>query len=173
MAISPDDELIATVDEQSKVQIRAVDSGQLLMSFSVLKPQEKESLLHEDRRGRIPTAAIASEPDTRKLTRILAVACAGVIRLYDSETGRLERSLQDNCFIDELKKLGKDDPREVKKLTTIPHAHGRVCAIAFSADGSLLASSGAHLLRPGGRSVIDAEIPTHGKLNSGTRRRAN
>ncbi len=87
-----------------------------------------------------------------------------MIRFYDSETGRLDRSLEDKRLLDELKELGKDDPTEVKKLTTISHAHGLTYSIAFSPDGSLLASSGTHLIRPGGRSVINAEIPTHGKL---------
>ena len=164
VAFSPDDDLIATVDEQAKVVVRTADSGIALLAFSVLTPEEKKLLLHEDRQGRIHTAAIAFSPDPRLLTRTLAVACDSVIRFYDSETGRLDRSLEDKRLLDELKELGKDDPTEVKKLTTIPHAHGLTYSIAFSPDGSLLASSGTHLIRPGGRSVINAEIPTHGKL---------
>jgi len=164
VAISPDDELIVTVDEQAKVVTRTADSGAVLLSFSALTPKEKKLLLHEDRQGRIHTAAIDFEPDPRLLTRTLAVACDSVIRFYDSETGRPLRSLEDKRFVDELRELGKDDPTEIEKLTTVPHAHGRVYSIAFSPDGSLLASSGSHLLRPGGRSVINEEIPTHGKL---------
>lgn len=164
VAISPDDELVATVDEQAKVEVRTADSGAMLLSRIVLTPDEKKLLLHEDRQGRIHTASITFSPDPRLLTRTLAVACDSVIRFYDSETARLERSLEDKRLVDELKELGKDDPTEIKKLTTIPHAHGRVYSIAFSPDGAFLASAGSHLLRPGGRSVINAEIPTHGKL---------
>ena len=164
LAISPDDELVATVDEQAQVSVYTADSGRMLLSFSVLTPEEKKLLLPEDRQGRLHTAAITFSPDPRLLTRTLAVACDSVIRFYDSETGRPKCSLEDKRLIDELKGLGKDDPREIEKLTNVPHAHGRVYAIAFSPDGASFVSGGRHLLRPGGRSVINSEIATHGHL---------
>lgn len=164
VAISPDDELVATVDEQARVSVYAAERGLMLLSFNVLTPDEKKLLLLEDREGRLHTAAITFSPDPRLLTRTLAVACDSVIRFYDSETGRRQCSLEDKRLIDELKGLGKDDPREIEKLTNVPHAHGRVYAIAFSPDGASFASGGKHLLRPGGRSVISSEIATHGHL---------
>lgn len=160
VAYSPDDELIATLDDQSSVSVHIAQSGRLLLTFNVLTAEETERLEIGGRNGRIHAANVCFSPDGETL----AVCYAAVIRFFDPETGKMQRSLRDERLIDELIELGKDKPAELKKMDSVPHAHGMTYSIAFSPDGSSLASCGSHLLRPGGRSLIDAELATHGKL---------
>ncbi len=163
VAFSPDGLMIAAVDQQGKVSLHDAKSGRQSMVFNVLKPEEKKRLLYEDRQGRIHTAAIAFSPDGYTL----AVAADPVVYLYDAQTGRPLRVLQDKRLIEELKGLGRPPAtvsRELELLAAVPHAHGRVYSVAFSPDGTLLATSGSHLIRAGGESVINAEVATHGKL---------
>jgi len=129
----------------------------------VLTPEEKRLLLYEDRQGRIHTAAIAFSPDGYTL----AVAADPVVRLYDAQSGRLQRVLEDKQLVEALKELNRPPAtvsRELEWLKAVPHAHGRVYSVAFSPDGTLLATSGSHLICADGSSVIDAEVATHGKL---------
>ena len=163
VAFSPDGRTLAAVDEQGKVMLRDAGSGGQKWARDVLTPEEKRLLLYEDRQGRIHTAAIAFSPDGYTL----AVAADPVVRLYDAQSGRLQRVLEDKQLVEALKELNRPPAtvsRELEWLKAVPHAHGRVYSVAFSPDGTLLATSGSHLICADGSSVIDAEVATHGKL---------
>jgi WD40 repeat protein len=163
VAFSPDGLRVAAVDEQGKVMLCAADSGGQLWGRPVLTPEEKKLLLYEERQGRIHTAAIAFSHDGYTL----AVAADPVVRLYDAQSGRLLRALEDKQLVEQIKALKRPPAtvsRELELLKAVPHAHGRVYSVAFSPDGTLLATSGSHLIRADGSSVINAENATPGKL---------
>ena len=163
VAFSPDGLTVAAVDEQGKITLCDARSGSQRWSRGVLTSEEKKPLLYEDRKGRIHTASIAYSPDGYTL----AVAADPVVRLYDAQSGRLLRALEDKRLAEALKALKRPPAtvsREFELLATVPHAHGRVYSVAFSPDGKLLATSGSHLIRADGSSVINAENATPGKL---------
>ncbi len=163
VAFSPDGLTVAAVDEQGKITLHDARSGGLRWSRGVLTPEEKKLLLYEDRQGRIHTASIGYSPDGYTL----AVAADAVVRLYDAQSGRLLRALEDKQLVEALKALKRPPAtvsRELELLKAVPHAHGRVYSVAFSPDGKLLATSGSHLIRADGSSVIHAENATPGKL---------
>ena len=163
VAYSPDGLRVATVDEQGKVAVHDAGAGMQRWGRGVLTAEEKKPLLYEDRQGRIHTASIAYSPDGYTL----AVAVDAVVRLYDAQSGRLLRTLEDENLSEQLKALKRPPAtvaRELELYKAVPHAHGRTYSVAFSPDGTLLATSGSHLIRADGSSVINSEKATSGKL---------
>ena len=162
VAISHDDELIAVVDDLAFVTMFDSRSGRALLRFPALSQAEKEILLRQYREGRIHAAAIKFTPDSHRL----AVSCDGVLRFYDPETGFQLDDLVDHRLLQELRKLRFDRPDEIKMMSDVGHAHGRVYDFEFSGDGSTIATVGAHLIRPGGRTIIHADTPTAGMVKT-------
>jgi len=127
---------------------------------AAIKPEEKKQLQYPASEPRVRKGAVAISPDGRKL----AAAADPVVRVFDLETGIPLLVLEDKRLVGEIQEIGGCISEEMERLKAVPHAHGRVYSVAFSPDGTRIATCGSHLIRPGGESVIDAERATHGKL---------
>ena len=167
VAFSPDGKTVAAVDEAAKVilynateprQTTSLDTGmgglgRQIMSLDLLSPEEKKLLLNKDPRQQIHSGAVAFSPDGQTL----AVGGGPVVKLLDVATGRPQRALEDKTLIEVIKKLGENS-EQLDRLAAVPHAHGYVESVAFSPDGTLLATSGGHIIEASGAT------PGHVKL---------
>ena len=160
VAFSPDARKVAAIDGQGKVMVFDARSGGQTVQVEAIKPEEKKRLLYPASEVRIREGAVAISPDGRKL----AAAADPVVRVFDTETGIPLLVLEDKRLVGEIQEIGGCISEELERLQAVPHAHGRVYSVAFSPDGTHIATCGSHLIRPGGESVIDAGKATHGKL---------
>lgn len=146
VAFSPNGKVIAASDQTAKVILRDAGTGEQIVTFDLLTSEEKELVFHKYPIRRILYGAVAFSPDGKTL----AVGADPVVRLYETETGRPQLVLKDKQLADEYGKIRGHKSEELKKIEAVPHAHGRVHSIAFSPDGTVLATSGEHVFEASG-----------------------
>ena len=142
IALSPDGKLIAvsnghahlpvSVESQRKVQILDADSGKPVVSLKLRTAEEDALIASIEKLTSFEVGPFAFSPDGG----LLAVATGlGQLKLFNATTGALLLSLDD-----EKGKLAEKETPD--KLKSLPRAMGGVGAIAFSPDGTLLATCG-------------------------------
>jgi len=146
MAFSPNGKAVAALDQTAKVIVRDAGTGEQIVTFDLLTSEEKELVFYKYPIRRILYGAVAFSPDGKTL----AVGADPVVRLYETETGRPQLVLKDKQLADEYGKIWGHKSEELKKIETVPHAHGRVHSVAFSPDGTMLATSGEHIFEASG-----------------------
>jgi type II secretion system protein G len=146
VAFSPSGKTLATVDETGQVRLRNARAGTETLSFNLLTPRERMAIFRSAKRQKILTGGIAFSPDGATL----AVGGGPVVKLYDVADGRLDLRFVDKWLIGTPAGIeGSSPPRpesgkrggSVRGLP-IPYALGQVFCVAFSPDGTLLATSG-------------------------------
>jgi WD40 repeat protein len=132
-------------------------TGETLVSLSVTSPEEEKLLEAAERAPHFEIEALAFSPDAS----VLAIGTnAGQVKLFKARTGELVRSLDDG----QGKLTDQETPEEFHSL---PRAMGKVDALAFSPDGSLLATCGGSF---GDFPVVPARIERGGLAGKGTDR---
>jgi WD40 repeat protein len=149
VAFSPSGKTLATVDEAGWVKLRNARAGTETLSFNLLGARERQAIFGSARRQKILTGGIAFSPDGMTL----AVGGGPVVKLYDVADGRLDLRFVDKRLVEE--RPASEGPSPPARLPpggergessagppTVPYAHGQVFCVAFSPDGTLLATSG-------------------------------
>jgi WD40 repeat protein len=133
VAFSPSGKTLATVDEAGQVRLHNARAGTETLSFNLLTAEERKAIFRDARRQKILTGGIAFSPGGM----VLAVGGGPVVKLYDVASGRLDLTFVDKRLVEPLREQG-GQPHS----TIVPFAHGQVFYVAFSPDGTLLATSG-------------------------------
>jgi WD40 repeat protein len=150
VACSPDGKLIAVANGGPKLILQTDGTGRLkdnwkptadvldaatgktVVSLKLATADEDAVLAATPHVSHLEVTALAFSPDGN----VLAVGTSvGQVKLFDARTGRLLRALDD----DKSKRADKQTPANWQAL---PRAMGRVASLAFSPDGSLLATCG-------------------------------
>jgi WD40 repeat protein len=158
VAFSPSGKTLATVDEAGQVRLHNARAGTETLSFNLLTAQEREAIFRDARRQKILTGGIAFSPSGM----VLAVGGGPVVKLYDVADGRLDLTFVDKRLVEApsppaplpegegsrkpslpaLLPAGGARGESPSKPSAVPYAHGQVFCVAFSPDGTLLATSG-------------------------------
>jgi len=146
VAFSPNGKLMAALDQTAKVILRDAGTGEQIVAFDMLTSEEKELVFYKYPIRRILYGALAFSPDGKTL----AVGSDPVVRMYETETARAQLVLKDKQLAAEYGKIWGHKSEELKRIEAVPHAHGRVHSIAFSPDGTTLATSGEHIFEATG-----------------------
>jgi WD40 repeat protein len=142
IACSADGELIAitnsnvtfplTADWKPVVEILDAKTGKTVASLSLATDEERQALIATEGLPGFEVGPLVFSPDGT----VLAVSTGlGQLKLFNPRSGELIRSLDD----EKARLADKATPEKVKPL---PRAMGRIASLAFSPDGSLLASCG-------------------------------
>jgi WD40 repeat protein len=108
------------------------ETGTTIVALQLTTSDEDAVLSGTERITHIEATALAFSPDGG----VLAVGTSiGQVKMYDAQTGELIRSLDDET----AKLADKETPEEWKSLR---RAMGSIASLAFSPDGSLLATCG-------------------------------
>ncbi|MHC4178805.1 MAG: WD40 repeat domain-containing serine/threonine protein kinase [Planctomycetota bacterium] len=114
------------------VDILDGETGKIVASLELVSNEENAVLTATKRVSHFQVGSLAFSPDGN----MLAVGTSiGQVKLFNSRTGELVKSLDD----EKAKLAGKDTPENWKSLR---RAMGGVGPLAFSPDGSLLATCG-------------------------------
>ena len=114
------------------VDILDAETGKPVVSLKLATADENALLAATERISHFEATALAFSPDGN----VLAVGTSiGQVKLFNTRTGELDRSLDD-----EPAKLA--DKRAPQKWNLLRRAMGSVASLAFSPDGSLLATCG-------------------------------
>ena len=118
---------------KASVNILDAATGKTLVSLEVTSADEDAVLAATPRISHVEATAVAFSPDGK----LVAVGTSiGQVKLYNAPSGELLRSLDD----DVAKLADQETPENWK---TLKRAMGNVAALAFSPDGSQLATCGA------------------------------
>ncbi len=144
IACPPDGKLIAVGNDQPgrsrvadtwrpTVKILDADTGKVVVSLKLTTSDEDAVLAATERLSQSEVLALSLSPDGN----VVAVGTGiGQVKLFNTRTGQLVRSLDD----EQAKLADKEAPENRKSLR---RAMGRVGSLAFSPDGTLLATCGA------------------------------
>jgi WD40 repeat protein len=114
-------------------EILNAETGTTIVALQLMTPDEDDVLAGTKHISHIEATALTFAPDGS----LLAVGTSiGQVKLFDAQTGKLIRSLDD-----EAAKLAENETPENWK--SIRRAMGSIASLAFSPDGSLLATCGA------------------------------
>ena len=119
-------------DWRATVDILDAQTGKKLVSLPLTTSEEDAAIAATERITHSEATALAFSPDGN----VVAVGTSiGQVKLFDSQTGELLRTLDDKP----ARLADKDTPPSWQPLA---RAMGSVAALAFSPDGSLLATGG-------------------------------
>ena len=143
IACSPDGKLIAIAnrkhafpvsdDRNAPVHLLDADTGKIIFSIKICTAEEDALLTTPEGDPRFVAEAISFSPDGS----LLAVGTGlGQLKLFNPKTGEVVQSFDD----EDGKQL---DQRTPQSLNTLRRAMGGIRSLAFSPDGSLLATCGS------------------------------
>jgi WD40 repeat protein len=119
-------------DRRPSAEILDAKTGETVASLKLTTDEENAVLAATERVSQFEIKALALSPDGN----VVAVGTSvGQVKLFDARTGELVRSLDDEA----AKLADKETPESWKSLA---RAMGSVASLAFSPDGSLLATCG-------------------------------
>jgi WD40 repeat protein len=119
-------------DWKPSADILDAKTGKTVVSLKLTTADEDAVLAATERHSHVETTALAFSPDGK----VVAVGTSiGQVKLFTARTGELVRSLDD----EQAKLADKETPDNWKSLR---RAIGSVASLAFSPDGSLLATCG-------------------------------
>ena len=147
VAFSPNGKILASGDDRGLVKLSDPANGVQIMNLRLLDLPEKGVQIAPRMQRDGVVEALAFSPDS---TTLAIGGAGGRVQLFNAETGTRILTLHDVKLASEHEKTNPDKPDGVETRLATPRAHGSVMAMAFSPDGTMLATAGEHITEASG-----------------------